>query len=151
MIKYIIPLLLFTNTAVAHYDAEILRVIDGDTVLAKINLLPGQTITATIRLDAIDTPEKRGVPKRKVPECERALARMASQFTIDAIANAETLYLDNLKLGTYASRTRDKNGNKLPSYVGQVIVDGENLSDLLFDAGLAQRFSKDRQHVFWCK
>jgi len=151
MIKYIITLLLLTNTALAHYDAEILRVIDGDTVLAKIYLLPGQHITATIRLNEIDTPEKRSTSKRKVPTCEKVLAKKASQFTVDAITNAETLHVDDLKLGTYASRARDENRNKLPSYIGQVIIDGENLSDLLFDSGLAQRFSTDRQNVFWCK
>jgi endonuclease YncB( thermonuclease family) len=43
-------------TRVAH-PAEVLRVIDGDTFEARVNLWPGLDITTRVRLRGIDAPE----------------------------------------------------------------------------------------------
>src|SRR5688500_17296733 len=39
------------------YPAEVLRVLDGDTFEARVQLWPGLAITTRVRLRGIDTPE----------------------------------------------------------------------------------------------
>src|SRR5690348_9640474 len=41
------------------HPAEVLRVIDGDTFEARINLWPGLEVTTRVRLRGIDAPELR--------------------------------------------------------------------------------------------
>jgi endonuclease YncB( thermonuclease family) len=41
------------------HPAEVLRVIDGDTFEAKVNLWPGLDITTRVRLRGIDAPEMK--------------------------------------------------------------------------------------------
>ena len=118
------------------------------TMLVSIRVLPGQDVKATIRLDGVDTPEKRGVPKRKVPECERELARQATAF-VKGVIDGATIHVDNIDLSAYVSRGKDDRG-KLPSFLGNIIVDGKDLGQMLLDKGPAQVYSTDRQGVSWC-
>lgn len=149
MIK-IILLMFMPSLCLAHYDADLLRVIDGDTVLFNIYTLPGQQVSATVRLDQIDTPEKRGTSRRKVPACEKVKAGEAAAFTLEKITKAQRVQVSGLRLGTYASRAKDEAGDKLPSYLGRVLLDGQSLNDLLLQHGHAQPYTKDRRAVFWC-
>jgi endonuclease YncB( thermonuclease family) len=56
---------------VGAYRAEILRIIDGDTVEARVHVWLGQEIVTRVRLAGIDAPELRG---HCASERERALA-----------------------------------------------------------------------------
>lgn len=56
-------------------QAEVVRVIDGDTLLVRARIWPGQTVETKVRLDGVNTPEKRG-------KCvqEKELAAEATAF-----------------------------------------------------------------------
>ena len=149
MIKWVVVLIMYPVICFGHFDAELVRVIDGDTILLDIKLLPGNTARATIRIDSIDTPEKRSTSKRKVPECEKVLAVKAQEYTELFLLGGD-IQLDNVFLGTYASRARDDEGVKLPGYIGEIFVNGESLGESLLDSGNAKVFSRVRQSVHWC-
>ena len=68
---------LSSETLSGPYDAWILRVIDGDTVEARIRIWLGQDLTILLRLRDINTPELRG-------PCpgDRAAAEAARAFVV---------------------------------------------------------------------
>ena len=53
-------------------EADVLRVVDGDTFEVEADIWPGQKINTMVRLEAVDTPELRG----RCSE-EKALAQKA--------------------------------------------------------------------------
>ena len=60
------------------YPAEVLRLADGDTFEARVQVWPGIAITTKVRLRDIDTPElKARCPQERV-KAEAARARLAS-------------------------------------------------------------------------
>ena len=40
-----------------HYSAQVLRIVDGDTFLARIHVRPGMDVATKVRLRRIDAPE----------------------------------------------------------------------------------------------
>jgi endonuclease YncB( thermonuclease family) len=63
------------------HPAEVLRVIDGDTFEARVNVWPGLAVTTKVRLRGIDAPEL----KARCPE-ERTLAEAARDALRDLLA-----------------------------------------------------------------
>lgn len=61
MRRFIFGMLLLAQGASAYgpYKAELVRVVDGDTIDITIELWPGLTQRARIRLEGVNTPEKR--------------------------------------------------------------------------------------------
>jgi len=83
--RWIVALLLSTTCATAT-PYEITRVIDGDTVEIAVDFLPDPLPPKlSIRVMGIDTPEK--APRAQC-DAEAALAKKASAFTKNAVANA---------------------------------------------------------------
>lgn len=62
------------RTGYGPYPAEVLRVIDGDTLEVRVSTWPGQQVVTKVRLRGIDTPERRARC-----EAERALAERATK------------------------------------------------------------------------
>ncbi|MDQ7017597.1 MAG: thermonuclease family protein [Robiginitomaculum sp.] len=111
--------------------AELVRVVDGDTLAVRALIWPGQHIDIKVRLADIDAPELYR------PSCtrERDRARAARNFLVQRTGNTVTLRA--VHLGKYAGRV-----------VARVQTDkGEDLSILLLQAGLA-RPMHDR--TGWC-
>lgn len=111
--------------------AEMVRVVDGDTLAVRALIWPGQHIEIKVRLAGIDAPELFR------PSCavERVRARAARDFVVQR--TGETVTLRAVHLGKYAGRV-----------VARVQTDkGEDLSTLLLRAGLAHVMS-DR--TGWC-
>ena len=81
------------------YKATLERVVDGDTVLVKVDL--GFTLTQImrLRLRGIDTPELRG-PKRR-----RGLR--AKAYVKGQLENARTLGVRTYKVGRYGRYIAD--------------------------------------------
>jgi endonuclease YncB( thermonuclease family) len=52
----IVPAVQSATARMAH-PAEVLRIIDGDTFEARVNLWPGLDVTTRVRLRGIDAPE----------------------------------------------------------------------------------------------
>ncbi len=111
--------------------AELVRVVDGDTLAVRALIWPGQHIDIKVRLADIDAPELFR------PSCtrERVRAQAARDFLVHHTGHYVTLR--TVHLGKYAGRV-----------IARVQTDkGEDLSTLLLQAGLA-RAMDDR--TGWC-
>ncbi len=112
-------------------QAEVLRIVDGDTLAVRALIWPGQSVTIKVRLAGIDAPELFR------PHCpaERIRAVRARDFVRRHSGAAITL--NAVHLGKYAGRV-----------VARVrISSGEDLSALLLQAGLARPV---RDRTPWC-
>ncbi|MCP5009166.1 MAG: hypothetical protein GY942_04210, partial [Aestuariibacter sp.] len=78
MNKYWWILLLWLPVAQAHYPAQVLKVVDGDTVKVMVEVWPDMFIKTSLRIRGIDTPEAGH--KAKCLQ-ELAKARLATEFT----------------------------------------------------------------------
>lgn len=113
--------------------ADVVKVIDGDTldVLARVWL--GQTVHIRVRIDGVDTPELRG-------RCagERAQAQEARSWLVRQLAG-RSVALSQVRFGKYAGRV-----------VARVkLDDGQDLSVMLLRAGLARPYD-GRKRADWC-
>ena len=134
--RWIVALLLSTTCATATpYD--ITRVIDGDTVEIAVDFLPSPLPPKlSIRVMGIDTPEK--APRAQC-DAEAALAKKASAFTKNAVANALEVDIKILKWDKYGGRV-----------LGEVYLDHQSLAESLVSAGLARHYEGDAKQS-WCE
>ena len=121
--------------------AEVVRVIDGDTIAVRARIWPGQFVETRVRLRGVDTPETR----RPGCEAERAAGEAATGFTSDWIARDTP----SAEAGRAAISLHDID---LGSFAGRVVArirraDGADLSDDLTAAGLAVAYGADAP---WC-
>ena len=134
--RWLVVLLLSTAPAVAT-PYEITRVIDGDTVEIAVDFLPSPLPPKlSIRVMGIDTPEK--APRAQC-DAEAALAKKASAFTKDAVANATEIDVQILKWDKYGGRA-----------LGDVFLDQQSLAQSLISAGLARPYKGDAKQS-WCE
>ena len=70
----------------SEYIADVIRVYDGDTLTAKVALWPSLTVTTSVRLLGVDTPELRSKHA-----CEKVLAKAARAAAIAWIAAGRVL------------------------------------------------------------
>jgi endonuclease YncB( thermonuclease family) len=134
--RWIVALLLSTTCATATpYD--ITRVIDGDTVEIAVDFLPSPLPPKlSIRVMGIDTPEK--APRAQC-DAEAELAKKASAFTKNAVANALEVDIKILKWDKYGGRV-----------LGEVYLDHQSLAESLVSAGLARHYKGDAKQS-WCE
>lgn len=117
------------------YNAEVVRIIDGDTVELRVAIWPNLAQQISLRLDGVNTPEKR-----RAPACEKALAKKATEFTRQFIGDAETIRLYDVRLGKYAGRA-----------LGRIEVIGKGfLGPALIAAGHAREYHGGARHP-WCE
>jgi micrococcal nuclease len=135
-VKWLVALLLSASPAVAT-PYEITRVIDGDTVEIAVDFLPAPLPPKlSIRVMGIDTPEK--APRAQC-DAEAALAKKASAFTKDAVANAKEIDVQILKWDKYGGRA-----------LADVFLDHQSLAQSLISAGLARPYKGDAKQS-WCE
>lgn len=125
--------------------AEILDVIDGDTLAVRALIWPGHSVETRVRLRGVDTPETY----RPGCEREREAGRAASAFTqawieaalapdAGADLNPPEVSLHEIDLGSFAGRV-----------VASVRrADGADLADDLIAAGLGVTFGDEGS---WCE
>jgi len=122
---------------------EVVRVIDGDSVVINIpgvHPLLGQKIT--VRLESLDTPEKR--PSRKIAEdlrtCEKQKSMEAKKVVEDMLKDAKQV---------------DVVGVSRPKYfriLGKLEVDGKDVGKVLIQKGLAVSYNGGKKQVVnWCQ
>ena len=119
--------------AVGRYAAEIVRVIDGDTFEARVQVWPNMALTTRVRLRGIDAPELKA-------RCadERVRADAALEGLRALLAEADV---------TVAAIGPDK-------YFGRVVADvatrnTPSVSAALLEKGLARRYSGGHRDG-WC-
>lgn len=117
------------------YHANVLRVIDGDSIEVDVRLWPGLTQRTSVRVKGIDTPERTG------PACEKALAEAAKKFT------REWVSLAGLRV-VLTDVSNDKFGGRV---VGKMSREGstKDLGQALLLAGHARPYWNGKK-VKWC-
>jgi micrococcal nuclease len=120
----------------ATYDAKIIRVSDGDTIVIAAPFLPPPLKPElAVRIFGVDTPEKGH--RAQCPQ-EDQRAQLASKFTTQAIQSHPkhqvTIY------------GWDKFGGRV---LGDVIIDGKRLSEMLIANGHARAYFGEKK-ASWC-
>ena len=124
----------------ATYDAKILRVTDGDTVVIAAPFLPAPfKPELAIRVFGVDTPEK-GFRAQCPSEAQRGEA--ASAFTKNAI-NQAAAQGGKFQVTMYGW---DKFGGRV---LGDILVNGQSLRAALIANGFAREYYGEAKQS-WC-
>ena len=118
------------------YDANITRVIDGDTVAFEATFLPDPLKKElSIRVFGVDTPEKG---HRSQCSKEDVMGQKASEFTKQAVTSAKKRQVIVMDW--------DKYGGRL---LGDVMLDGKSLRQALIANGHAREYYGEAKQS-WC-
>ncbi len=128
----------FSSASLANpYDWKIIRVADGDTVVFEAPFMPAPLKPQlSLRVLGVDTPEKGG---RAACPAEAEAALKASAFTKNEVANAKKVQIE--------LKEHDKFGGRV---LGDVIIDGQKLSEMLIKNGHARPYFGDKKKS-WCE
>lgn len=128
--------------------AQVLKVIDGDTFEVRAFLWEGLEKTARIRLNGVNTPEKRKRAGCQICEAEKKLARKAERFAKKLIGKEKKvsgkrramrpIYLSGVEGGLYGRYSADI-----------WTADNINLGEALVEAGLAKPLAAG-ERACWC-
>jgi len=144
MRKILITLLLLPALALAQkmpknsatYDAQIVRVTDGDTIVISAPFLPAPLKPElAVRVFGVDTPEK-GHRAQCPSEAQRG--EQASAFTKNAVTNTKRHQV--ILYGW------DKFGGRV---LGDIVLDGVSLRSELIRNGFAREYYGDAKQS-WC-
>jgi micrococcal nuclease len=113
--------------------AEVLRVIDGDTIEVRAHIWLGHQVTTLVRVGGIDAPELRGKC-----EGERAAARRA-KARIEEHINGRQVILRDIRFEKYAGRVMSKVETEA----------GEDLGAALTREGLVRTYGGAKRAP-WC-
>jgi endonuclease YncB( thermonuclease family) len=133
-----LPLLVFAQKTPkgATYDAQILRVTDGDTVVIAAPFLPAPfKPELAIRVFGVDTPEKG---HRAMCPSEAQRGEAASAFTKNAVAQG-----GKFQVTMYGW---DKFGGRV---LGDILINGQSLRAALIANGFAREYYGDAKQS-WC-
>lgn len=129
----LMPLSGICETLSGPIEAEVIKVVDGDTIKVRANIWVDQTVTVSVRLRGVDAPELY----RPKCDAEKKLARLAK-----ASVNTVTPVGSKVRL---TQITRDKYGGRVVAYVET--NDGETLGTRLLSQGQAIAMGS---HKPWC-
>jgi endonuclease YncB( thermonuclease family) len=143
MKKLLFAILLVPTLALAQktpqgvtYDAQILRVNDGDTVVISAPFLPAPLKPElAVRIYGVDTPEK-GFRAQCPQEDERG--KLATKFATNAVAKSTKRQV--ILYGW------DKFGGRV---LGDIILDGQSLRAGLIQNGFAREYFGEAKQS-WC-
>lgn len=138
-----LALIAFTSLSFAQkkpqgvtYDAQIVRVNDGDTVVIAAPFLPAPLKPElAVRIYGVDTPEK-GFRAKCPQEDQRGQA--ASAFTKNAVANSQKRQV--------VLYDWDKFGGRV---LGDIILNGQSLRAMLIANGFAREYFGEAKGS-WC-
>lgn len=132
LVLFFIPLTSYANP----YDWKITRVLDGDTVEFEAKFLPVELgDKLKIRVLGVDTPEK--APRAKCDK-EAQAGQLATDFTKKLISSGKDIKIE--------IKEWDKFGGRV---LGDVIVDGNRVSELLIKNKLARSYHGEAKQS-WC-
>lgn len=118
------------------YDAQILRVNDGDTIVISAPFLPAPLKPElAVRIYGVDTPEK-GFRAKCPQEDERG--KLASKFTTNAVAKSSKRQV--------VLYDWDKFGGRV---LGDILLDGQSLRAMLIQNGFAREYFGEAKGS-WC-
>lgn len=142
MKKFLALMLLVSSVAFAApkegkvYNFKLAEVKDGDTVSFVAPFLPPPLKPVlSVRVLGVDTPEKGF---RAQCPAEAAKGEAATKFTKAAVANAQTIQFEIVDWDKFGGRV-----------LGDVILDGQRLSQLLIKNGYAREYWGEAKQS-WC-
>ena len=143
MKKLLLTLLLVPTLALAQkqpqgatYDAQIVRVNDGDTVVIAAPFLPAPLKPElAVRIYGVDTPEKGF--RAQCPS-EDARGKAATEFTKSAVSNSS-----KRQVVLYGW---DKFGGRV---LGDILLNGQSLRTMLIQNGFAREYYGEAKQS-WC-
>jgi endonuclease YncB( thermonuclease family) len=115
------------------YPADVLRIADGDTFEARVQVWPGIAITTRVRLRGIDTPELKARCPQERAKAEAARAKLAS------ILGEGSVELSRVGL--------DKFGGRIDAAASTRST--PDVSAAILQAGLGRRYAGGRREG-WC-
>jgi endonuclease YncB( thermonuclease family) len=120
----------------ATYDAQIIRITDGDTIVISAPFLPAPLKPElAVRIYGVDTPEK-GHRAQCPQEAQRA--EMASAWTTQLIRSAPRHQVILYKWDKFGGRV-----------IGDIVVNGQSVRRGLIANGHAREYYGDAK-VSWC-
>jgi micrococcal nuclease len=133
-------LLLMTSAYAAEltygpYRADVIKIIDGDTVQLDVAMWPRMSYRVNLRLAGVNTPEKKG----RVPECEKAAGQKATNFTQNWLRGMKMVVVSELKEDKYGGRMLGKLAKP----------NGEDLAQALIKTGHAKPYDGGKRGP-WC-
>lgn len=140
--RYLIALALFASPALAAepiagpVKAEVVRVIDGDTVEVRARPWLGMVVETRVRILGLDTPEKGRLAKC---ESERELGEAASEKMHGLLAPGATVTLHDVQQDKYGGRV-----------VARIETAGADVGAMVINAGLAKPYDGGRKSS-WCQ
>lgn len=114
-------------------SAEVVEVVDGDTLDVRVTIWLGQDLRTRVRVDGVDTPELRGRCPR-----ETEMAQEAKRFVARFLAEGAVL-LHDIQNDKYGGRVRAR----------VIRPGGDDLAQALIRAGLARAYGGDARQP-WC-
>jgi endonuclease YncB( thermonuclease family) len=143
MKKFLLVLLALPMIAFAQkqpqgvtYDAQIVRVNDGDTVVIAAPFLPKPLKPElAVRIFGVDTPEKGF--RAKCPQ-EDQRGQMASAFTKQMVAQAQQRQVVLYEWDKFGGRV-----------LGDIILNGQSLRAMLIANGFAREYFGEAK-ASWC-
>ena len=122
-----------TEVIAGPYTGVVTDVIDGDTLEVRVMVWLGQEVVTRVRIDGIDTPEKRGKCQR-----EKDMADQARLMTEQLLADDRVTLYDI---------QHDKYGGRVRARV--VTRSGEDIGQMLIKSGLARPYKGEARQP-WC-
>lgn len=119
-----------------NMEAEVQRVIDGDTVQVHAYPWPGMTMDVGVRLDGVDTPELRGRCPEETAAAERA--KDATRSFLEASGNKIRL----------VNVDHDKYGRRVVADI--VTEEGSSLGAWLIEKGFGRAYTGGKR-AGWCE
>jgi endonuclease YncB( thermonuclease family) len=120
----------------ATYDAQIVRVSDGDTIVIAAPFLPAPLKPElAVRIFGVDTPE---TGRRAQCPAEAQRGEMASQYTKQLVQNGKKFQV--------ILYSWDKFGGRV---LGDIVVDGQSVRQGLIQQGLAREYYGEAKQS-WC-
>jgi endonuclease YncB( thermonuclease family) len=113
--------------------ADLVDIIDGDTIRVKAYIWPNQTIETKVRIAGINAPELRAKCDR-----EKKIAIKAKNFLKKNLS--KKLFLTNLKWGKYGGRVIADVTN----------FDKRNVFDEMLKLNLAVKYDPRKKRKSWC-
>ena len=86
-------------------EVEVLKVIDGDTFLARAKVWPGHEVTVSVRLRGIDAPERKAKCARELEAAEEA------RLALEDILSGAPVRIRNISGDKYFARVIADAGN----------------------------------------
>jgi micrococcal nuclease len=135
MLRYAFAALIFVVQAPALHAmegpvaADVVRVVDGDTFVARALVWPGHSVEVSVRIRGIDAPETR-------TRCEaEKTAGLEAAGVLERMLESGRIYLTNIGSGKFYGRVLADVAN----------AEGRDVASAMLHLGLAKPYSGGRR------